>query len=137
MPNRQTHGIVGLATGGVTALWLAQTQSRAEQALELLGGASAAWVAARLPDLIDLPTSPNHRSIGHSALLYTGGVAASAKTLSSWQHTWRERSEEAKQSGDSLSWFLWRVLAGMPWGFVAGYASHLALDMCTPKGLPF
>ena len=54
MPNRQTHGIVGLATGGVTALWLAQTQSRAEQALELLGGASAAWVAARLPDLIDL-----------------------------------------------------------------------------------
>ena len=36
--------------------------------IEAAGGAAGGWLGARLPDMIDPPTSPRHRSIGHGII---------------------------------------------------------------------
>jgi hypothetical protein len=41
-----------------------------------------------------------------------------------------------EQAAHQLLEMLFRLLAGFIAGLLAGYASHLALDALTPKGLP-
>ena len=110
-------------------------------AFALLGG----FVGGQLPDVIEPAASPNHRGAFHS-------VGALGLTGSAWFADWQancharakgceERAAapyltDAERSGERLKAFWWRALAGFIVGIIAGYASHLALDFTSPRGLP-
>jgi hypothetical protein len=77
----------------------------------------------------------------------TGYIVAAVK-LDDWSRYCRQRAEHYRelqfQQGlepirRALYWLvemLWRLGAGCLNGLQAGYASHLALDMFTPRSLP-
>lgn len=78
----------------------------------LLGG-----FAGVLPDLLEPPISPNHRSFFHSIAFFTMLVGGNQKT---WL---LENATDDEKLVISV--------------FSVGYGSHLVLDGCTPKSIPF
>jgi len=115
---------------------------------QILGAAGGAYVGGRLPDIIDPPTSPRHRSIAH------GCVPTSAALTRIWQHispvwesAWIEQAERYKSLYVSecnpflkfIYWIGFQISHCLVWackGFVVGYVSHLICDNQTPMGLP-
>ena len=102
-------------------------------------------MAGSLPDILEPALTPNHRSVAHSVA--TGYVVAAVK-VDEWSSYCRERAEDYRHRQlqqvldpirRTLYWLaemFWRFAAGCLNGLQAGYASHLALDMFTPSGLP-
>ena len=130
MPNRNEHILIGAAGGalfGLAQYVFDQQQGLASQPEpwskdDLIGtigalglGALAGAIAAQLPDLIDPPDSPNHRSIGHGI----AGTSILASQLNGFMGTLTDPSS--------------RILVR---GFQVGYISHVAADATTPKGIP-
>ena len=147
MPNRHVHRPVGAVVGGTTALMLADRQSAVTLALEVMGGALGGCLGAAMPDRIDPPTSPRHRSIGHGVFTAGTGLALTTTQLAKWQRDIRafahETAASAVQSTRPRDQAILAVLAALTYllagalgGAVAGYASHLTLDAMTPMGLP-
>lgn len=146
MPNRSTHALVGVVAGGAVAAARAVKEPTPELAAEAIGGMIGGWAGGMLPDLLEPATSPNHRQLAHSAL--AAGALTMAK-VAEWQAACRSASAAATQRAATLpvgcaernnaevAAVLWRLLAGILVGLVVGYGSHLALDACTPRGLPF
>ena len=147
MSNGRTHRTVGTVAGAAFAGYQARGQPATLIGAEMLGGAIAGNFGARLPDRIDPPTSPRHRSVGHGVVPVgaTGAVALSA--ASNIQGRLRLEAARQRQLSESASnplatfwhWLmsvLCHVGAGAVAGVIAGYGSHLALDICTPAGLP-
>lgn len=148
MANRKQHAILG-ATAGVSGYALYSWIKQEEMSLpELVGFALSGTIGAFLPDILEPATSPNHRSFFHSVSFV--GMAGPPM----WSSVWRIRdeqihlAEECEARADATldeyeksSWkwqAIWhRFLAGLLPGLVLGYASHLAADSLTPKGLPF
>lgn len=117
MPNSKTHFTVGAGTSIFT--YLLNKNSRNETAsleevitVGLLGGA-----AATLPDILDPPTSPKHRSIGHSIAL-SGSLIPMLQRIKENPQI----NQNQKDIADSV---------------FAAFASHLVIDAGTPAGLPF
>lgn len=145
MPNADSHGPVAALAGAAAAITLAPQDSRAAL-FEALGGAFGGYLGGRTPDLIDPPTSPRHRSVGHGVLTSGAALLWCVRRLPRAQAALRQpRSSpralaEEHRAGprgasapfDPVGHFLASVAAG----FVAGYASHLLLDGMTPAGLP-
>lgn len=145
MPNRKTHITAGVAAGLIASLLTAQEDTGAGQFAEVLGGIVGGYLGGRAPDLLDPPLHPCHRDLAH------GGLAVVALVLTGLDE-WREMCRRADREcvaraancppGSSLATNLLlqglvhRFLAGFATGLKAGYASHLALDFCTPRGLP-
>ncbi len=104
-----------MLAAGAAAVGLAAWRELGPQpALEL---AAAAMLAAKLPDLDRmLHDDPHHRGPIHS-------VAAGVLIVAAF-------------------WYFFPVLRGrdvpavVAWGASLGYLSHLALDLCTPAGIP-
>lgn len=147
MPNRKTHVGVGAGSGGIAALAKSQGQRPEDRILEIIGGALAGAGGARLPDIVDPPTWPGHRSLGHGVVPSGIGLAAALAKIDEWQGTLRDLAEQqAVQRGSTETttaqiWhgileLLLRLLAGAVVGLPAGYASHLLLDATTTKSLP-
>ncbi len=145
--NGHAHKQVGGPTGAVAAFALARKQTPAARIVETFGGYVGGVVGARLPDIIDPPTCPHHRSIGHGIVPVGLASRACLDRIPAWQEQLRRSAEEhsvaAAQTTDvwerllhSLLELLCRVGAGMLAGIPAGYLSHLALDATTPAGLP-
>lgn len=145
--NGQTHEQVGGPTGAVAAFVLARKQAPAARIVESLGGYVGGVLGAKLPDIIDPPTSPHHRSIGHGVVPVGLASHALVNRIPAWQEQLRRNADEhsvaaAQTTGvwdrllHSLLEFLCRVGAGTLAGIPAGYLSHLALDATTPAGLP-
>ena len=117
MPNRKAHVAIGV---GITILvYLLNKNSRNEASslgevitVGVLGGA-----AAILPDILDTPISPRHRSVGHS-------MALSGSLIPILQKIKENPQINQNQKDVAVSVF-------------AGFASHLAMDAGTPAGLPF
>mgnify|MGYP000976895494 CR=1 FL=1 len=148
MANRRQHAVLGAASG-VSGYALHTWVKQEEMSLpELFGFAISGTVGAFLPDIIEPATNPHHRSFFHS-ISFVGVAGPTA-----WSSAWRVRDEqihfaeecEAQANAtldmyekSSLQWqAIWyRFLAGLLPGLVLGYASHLAADSLTPKGLPF
>jgi len=110
-------------------------------------GALGGRLGARVPDWLEPATSPNHRGVMHSAAVGTGLGVVLHRACSSWEQWARSKADEfeAKRqaSDDPLMNFVYlvaeyalRIGVGVPAGMVAGYLSHLALDMTTPKSIP-
>jgi membrane-bound metal-dependent hydrolase YbcI (DUF457 family) len=148
MANRKQHAILGATVGvGGYALYSCMKKEKLSWP-ELLGAGLSGVVGAFLPDIIEPATSPNHRSFFHSVTFM--GVAGPLV----WSRVWHIRDEQVRiaeecelranamwDGPEKTSWklkaLLHRFLAGVLPGLILGYASHLAADATTPKGLPF
>ena len=145
MPRRRTHTVVGTALGGaaglITASRLPEEHRPIHVAFALFGG----FVGGQLPDVIEPALSPNHRGAFHSV----GALGLTGFTwLANWQADCHARAKgcderaggthltDAQRSDELFKAFWWRALAGFSVGIIAGYASHLALDATSPRGLP-
>lgn len=147
MPNKNVHVPVGLVAGGGAALYMSRGQELPNRALEVIGGCVTGAVFAGLPDAIDPPTSPNHRSVGH-AVLPAGVTAAVLKdVVADVQAFLRDaaaaREDRGRYSQDGFERFAnallalsLRLLAGAVPALVATYLAHLAVDATTKKSLP-
>jgi uncharacterized membrane protein YfcA len=138
---------MGVMAGTGFGYWQAGEQPASHIVLEILGGALGGLTGSRLPDRFDPPLHPGHRSVAHG-LVPVGCVGSYCwRQLSDWQEALRRLAAEQtrarsgrvtalEQAAHQLLEMLFRLLAGFIAGLLAGYASHLALDVLTPKGLP-
>lgn len=146
MPNRETHIPVALMAGGTAAFICAPDGDDSAKVLETIGGLAGAYVGGRLPDMIDLPNSPNHRSIGHGIGSAGTSLCLLAERIPEIQNYFRTKATEFKskaitddpwkQVSNELFAVLCLLASGAVVGLAAGYASHLALDAGTKAGLP-
>jgi hypothetical protein len=147
MPKKYIHSMVGAIAGGGAAFHFAREQNEVNRLIETTGGVLAGWLGGRAPDLIEPAIHPNHRSTFHAVLPVSATGMAIATKISEWQGSLRElakrQSDLALAAEDPLlsllhktAEVLFLLLAGALVGFTFGYASHVMLDLFTPKGLP-
>jgi membrane-bound metal-dependent hydrolase YbcI (DUF457 family) len=110
------HGILGalVSLGQYEAYKRLKQENLTVQGV--LGSLVLGGFAGILPDLIEPPTNPNHRSFFHSSALL-GMLAYGNKKV--W--------ESPKLTDDQ------KLLVTL---FSAAFGSHLASDSITPKGIP-
>jgi hypothetical protein len=147
MPNRGEHLAVSVPVGMAFSIHKASGYSSLQVLIEGFGGALGGALGGLCPDLLDPPTSPNHRGIAHGMLPVSGIGAAAVEHLNAAQRSLRSQAEQyrlARLSAPpavSAIWYAaceWAcyVLSGIVAGFLAGYCSHLLLDFGTPRCLP-
>ncbi len=116
MPNRNTHLPLGALAGFGISLFAARIRNEnigfSEIAAATLGGTLGGFV----PDKIDLPIHPNHRSIGHGVFPVGIGVFETIKIVN---------------NENFPSWLRYAL-----YGFIAGYTIHLLVDATTPRSIP-
>jgi membrane-bound metal-dependent hydrolase YbcI (DUF457 family) len=117
MPNAQVHMLGGFVAG-MFAHAAHEDAEGESTAKPLIGGVFGAF-SARLPDVLEPATSPNHRQTFHS-LLCAGLVGYGLYKVAKWK---------PETKGDELLRLL--LLIGG-----AAYLSHLVLDGLTPQSLP-
>jgi hypothetical protein len=147
MPNRRVHQAIGAAAGAGYAACRVRSENASHDWAEVLGGTFGGILGGAMPDQIDPPVNPRHRSLGHGVIpsvavvkLYYGRLDHIQARLrgNADEHTARAKSIEnrgARFIHHVLS-LIFRLLAGAAAGLLAGYVSHLALDALTPSGLP-
>lgn len=147
MPNRSAHVLVAVPLGAGFAMYKASSQNGLGLFLEGVGGAFGGMAGGVLPDLFDPPNSSWHRSTAHSVLPVGIAAAYWGTNLYDWQTKLRLLADQHQvarnQTTDALAacWHAiveWaaRLLAGSLAGFGAGYLSHVALDLQTPRCVP-
>src|ERR1700723_1859983 len=147
MPNRDVHWPVGTASGGLYSVYMGYGQPLSHVMAEAAGGAVGGYVGGVLPDRITVATHAGHRAEAHSMAL-TGTVGWIVKeNLPEWQAVLRSQADRfaamrMQTESPLLQVLFWiaeyfcRFVAGLAAGVLAGYASHLTLDFCTPASLP-
>jgi LexA-binding, inner membrane-associated putative hydrolase len=147
MPNRDVHLPVGALSGAAYATYHAWGQPGPYILAEAAGGMLGGIGGGLLPDGIDTPGSPRHRTEAHSMSI-TGTVGYYMnQQLPQWQANLRTEAQRSAQLsaastsllpqiGYSALELIFRFLSGLLAGLLAGYASHLALDSLTPSSLP-
>ena len=144
MPNRSVHQIAGALAGGGSAWLGSRGAPNADVFLELIGGAIGGWAGGVLPDLLDPPDSPNHRSVAHG--LAAAAVLASVPWRDRGQH-WRDEAARHRalaidpqraneRTRHEVAAIILGLRAGAVVGLPCGFGSHLALDGVTPRSLP-
>ncbi|MCC7169903.1 MAG: hypothetical protein IT459_05615 [Planctomycetes bacterium] len=147
MPCRDQHEPVGVVAGGLSAAFLAD-RANGSPFVEGIGGALGGWLGARLPDIVDPPLSPRHRSVGHGVVPTLAALRILAGQIPRWQASLRQKADEltaaqlANAGAGQLPWnrllaFCCLLLSGAVVGLVVGYATHLYMDAMTASGLPF
>jgi hypothetical protein len=147
MPNRPIHVATSTPAGTCYAFCKANNQNSLARVLESAGGAVGGYVGGILPDYIDPPFHPDHRSFGHGLCPVVAGTVGWYQALDGWQNHLRlladEHAYHRSGSTDFLStawhacaeWVL-RLLSGFLAGIGVGYVTHVALDFGTPRCLP-
>lgn len=115
--NRNTHLVAGVLAAGVAYACDCFKHDKSFDAGELFVYGVGGAIGSALPDQIEPAYSPYHRDTAHSV------AALGANVLALYQI-----DELVPDLHPSV-----RVLAK---GLTIGYVSHLALDACTPMGLP-
>jgi hypothetical protein len=144
MPSRNTHDTVGMLSGICGSLYLAKDEKPLWVIIESLAGALGGFFGSRLPDLLEPPTCPRHRSVFHSIAFSSGCGAWIRRELPNIQawlrlHADRYQALSIASGGSFLHAALGvicRLLSGFLAGIIFGYASHLACDATTPSSLP-
>ncbi|MHB8843316.1 MAG: metal-dependent hydrolase [Nitrospirota bacterium] len=148
MPNRNVHVPVGMASGLAYSLYLTQDQQENDRFFEVLGGVLGGYCGGRLPDVFEPANSSMHRAFAHSTTTGAAFVLSAHTAAQEWGIFFREKATDLRRRRQTnrmsdvdltINVFLeilLRVAAGMGPGLLAGYASHLALDACTPRSLP-
>lgn len=117
MANGKTHMALGALIG--TSNYIIQNKTNNQEITfgEIFLTAIASAGVGLIADIIDPPTSPNHRSIGHSLLLN------SIILPKIWNFIEDNNNLNFKQKKFYQS-------------LIAAHGSHLALDSTTPRRLP-
>jgi hypothetical protein len=147
MANGAVHVEAGLVVGGAAAFASSADRTGYERLVEVIGGVLAGRAGAMLPDRIDPPTHPRHRSLGHGVLPNIGIWSYVLSHAHEFQELLRSKAAEQRQARDwAQCWWEklcclllelgYLLLSGGIVGLPAGYVSHLALDSFTPCGLP-
>lgn len=145
MPNRDVHCAAGLVAGGGAGLASAPSVPADHQALHTIFAAIGGVIGGIAPDFLEPATCPTHRKAFHSLAAGGGLIVAWASELRANCYARAadcdHRASVAVEGSDDrranqLKAFFWRALAALIIGFLAGYASHLALDAGTRRGLP-
>jgi hypothetical protein len=129
------------------AFLLSSGQTANDRITEFAGGAVGGFFFGRMPDIVDTPNSPNHRSVAHGVAPCTtlmGAYASQLEQIQSFFRSCADRQEAlARQASTTVAelWhyfleLLFRLLAGAAAGVLGGYGSHLVLDGLTPQSLP-
>src|ERR1043166_2601067 len=147
MPNRPIHVLTSGAVGLLYSMHRSREEPEAAKLFEAIGGTIGGIGGGRMPDLIDLPTSPRHRGRAHSFTAGAAVIRLCEVELEGWQDALRARAgprpaRAQTYPAGSIQGLLYilaagflRFLAGLIAGFLAGYLTHLALDACTPSCL--
>ena len=115
--NRPEHAAVGAAVGGIAYLGLCWFKEERPGIGGLLMSVGAGAAVACLPDFLEPAVHPNHRTLIHSVVVNAGlGIALRRLWLNA--------------EGCPAQKTLWISLG-------LAYLSHSALDLMTPKSLPF
>ena len=142
--NRNVHMPVGVASAVVQVLTDEDPAAlpTAELAGRLVGGA---W-GSLLPDIIDPPTYPGHRGVGHAVVPMAIAALLIIRYAPGFQDALRTQANAARARAQQLpadarwphylSAITYDFVLGLSTGIPIGYASHLALDATTPVGLP-
>ena len=117
MASRIEHELIGAFAGG--ALATLNKDEANPHAVNVVTGAVIGKYAARLPDMLEPASHPNHRNFLHS-WVFLGALGVGMYNLIKW------KPEEGYEK--LLKWCA--LIAG------AAYASHLLRDSITAKGLP-
>ena len=147
MADRRKHRQVGAIFGFLFTLSILDDQEATPHSVEMMGGLLGGIFGGMLPDLIEPPSHPGHRSIAHALLPIGGAGIFVVPNLQSCQHLCRREAAQcrlfhrmSRNETERLRWeveeLIWRYAAGVIPGIVAGYLSHLLLDAATPRGLP-
>ncbi len=147
MSNRRTHLIGGTATGLGVAGYLARREQPAGFIAEAVGGAVGGAIGCFGPDTVEPALHSWHRSTAHSYVAAATILTATAQSLHRWQDHCRSRAQShelarLEATGEAARLFhtfmalIWHFLSGFAAGIPVGYLSHLALDACTPRGIP-
>ncbi len=146
MPSAKVHVPTSAGAGLLYSLHEARDEAPMHQIVEGVGGTIGGGFGGRIPDLLDPPTSPLHRSHAHSVTLAAVLVGIRKHLQVGTAHLRIEADRwdaDAQQHEEwSLDWSVCkgvalalRALAGFMNGLYAGYLCHLGLDFCTPAGL--
>jgi hypothetical protein len=147
MADGKTHALVGVLAGAGTAAIAARREDPFRIILEALGGAGGGWVGAKVPDWLDPPLHPGHRSVGHGVIPSTGLYTLYMEAIpraQAWLRAQAQRQAGLARTSDPHFEQLWHTLlsilctlaAGAIAGVLAGHFSHLVLDAATPMSLP-
>lgn len=145
--NRNFHTTAGVCSAlSVSAIY---PRYKSEDLLhQLIGLSIGGYLGARLPDILDPPTNPRHRSLGHGILPCTYSLNFLWESLSpEWEIFFIKKAEYFQRLHNNSSdpfmkviYFLLMQLSHffvwMCKGLIIGYASHLLSDFTTPMGLP-
>lgn len=145
--SRRVHVAVGVPAGAAVAAYAARNEHGSAFLLESIGGSVGGYVGALVPDVLEPAVSSWHRSVCHSWVAVGVGVKSLPEHLARWQAYCRahaaehERRRDASDDAMARAWhaacaIFWLLVSGFALGLVAGYASHVALDAATPRGLP-
>jgi membrane-bound metal-dependent hydrolase YbcI (DUF457 family) len=147
MANSREHTLWGSAAGVAAYIHFAYRKDEPISLSELLGSALSGILAAKVPDILEAATHPNHRSIFHGIFfavlaLPTAWVSTCKKreAIIGQAQECERRAAVTINNPERHNWnqrAVWlRFCAGHLLGLIPGYASHLAADALTPKGLP-
>lgn len=149
MSSGKIHRVVGGVAGGVAAGVRAHRDPNGRLLIEALAGMLGGSHGGMLPDVLEPAIHSHHRQVMHSWTLLGGtalGVVRNAAALEAYIQSWTAKIgelEELAPQAAPFEAFLIRLGAvglhaaiGYVTGLAAGYASHLALDALTPRGLP-
>jgi hypothetical protein len=147
MPNCPFHIATSTPAGAGYAFYKANNQSDLAKLLETAGGALGGYLGGILPDRIDPPFHPGHRSLGHGFVPVAAATTFWNQGLDGWQNQLRRLADEhgyrrllstdpAGTAWHAFAEWALRLLSGFLAGLGAGYVTHVALDFGTPRCLP-
>ena len=137
MANGKVHVAVGRGAGVATAGIAARNEDAQVIFLRALGGFFGGDLGGRMPDLLDPPCNgPNHRSVAHGLIPLGSTMVWGKDSFVRLRDFLKQKALEFSRQESFLMAALCQICIGIVDGFLAGYASHLALDAVTPMGLP-
>jgi hypothetical protein len=154
VPNRREHEIIGGFAGPAASMALSPVRRRRRRFYSsrpaLAGRAAGSYVGGRiggrLADMIDVPTSPRHRGVGHAVVPQFGLLGLAMNLLLEWRDGWLDVADDIadyRRRSTSPFWSFLAALGELACGFIAevpvgcvgGHVSHLFADATTPDGL--
>ena len=148
MSSGRTHKTVGVFSGA-GAVYLHNHVSQSQHHLtDYIGGVVGGYYGSKLADIVDPPTSPNHRSIGHGIIQNSILAKVIYENIAQFRKHCFQQAENYHQRANQCQEQLFQELllrmlaeafkfaAGLAAGLIAGHLSHLALDATTAKSLP-
>jgi len=147
MPNRPIHVLTSVPAGVVYSFYKSNNQNGLPRIIESAGGTLGGYIGRILPDWFDPPRHPGHRSLAHGLAPVATGAAFWYRSLDNWQDHPRQIADQhaycratstdfASTEWHAFAEWVLRLLSGFLAGMGAGYITHVALDLATPRCLP-